>query len=124
MLGIGIDVECHADLARLVIHDFTACGLQSLICAVQTSGALLNLDVQGNPLGVREGQCLRDGLRTNTPVTTLSLADTKIGNEWMEILASCLLENRTLTFLSLADNRINDEGMERLSGALRFNSAL
>jgi Ran GTPase-activating protein (RanGAP) involved in mRNA processing and transport len=84
---------------------------------VRRNKGITKLDLTGNEFGGTPGavQCIADGLGSNTTLLEIVLADTRLDDDGLSILAQSLWpQNQTLRKLSLEGNQITATGARAL----------
>lgn len=96
-------------------------GTQALVSALSENSTMLSLSLRGCKI---DAGWLIAGLRDNSSIQELDLADCSVGDEEARNLASVLRHDSSLRELNLAGNRIDQDGIQALFEALKVNTTL
>jgi Ran GTPase-activating protein (RanGAP) involved in mRNA processing and transport len=99
-------------------------GFQLFLNAVNSSTALVRLDLSSSKLSHAQIKMLAQALAENTSLEILDLARNNIANEGLKLIAQALSKNKTLRELNLEYNQISDKDIPSLCEALIQNKTL
>ncbi|KAF9950052.1 hypothetical protein BGZ72_008224, partial [Mortierella alpina] len=98
--------------------------LGALSATLRTNSPLTDLSLSNNTIKASGVRELSESLKTNSTLIALDLSSNLIGDDGAQVLSNSIKINSTLTTLNLENNAIGSEGSLALSKALKVNSTL
>ncbi|XP_076125548.1 NACHT, LRR and PYD domains-containing protein 12-like isoform X2 [Alosa pseudoharengus] len=119
-LTVGLKhTNCKLETLRLADCKITHNSCEIVVSVLQSTNALIKLDLGENDLGDSGVKLLSKGLSSpDCKLQTLRLADCKLTEKSYEMVASVLQSPNSLQQLDLSDNYLGDSGVQLLSKGL------
>ncbi|XP_076137441.1 NACHT, LRR and PYD domains-containing protein 12-like [Alosa pseudoharengus] len=120
LLSVGLKhTNCKLETLRLADCKITHNSCEIVVSVLQSTNALIKLDLGENYLGDSGVKLLSKGLSSpDCKLQTLRLADCKLTEKSYEMVASVLQSPNSLQQLDLSDNYLGDSGVQLLSKGL------
>ncbi|XP_076137510.1 NACHT, LRR and PYD domains-containing protein 3-like, partial [Alosa pseudoharengus] len=120
LLSVGLKhTNCKLETLRLADCKITHNSCEIVVSVLQSTNALIKLDLGENDLGDSGVKLLSKGLSSpDCKLQTLRLADCKLTEKSYEMVASVLQSPNSLQQLDLSDNYLGDSGVQLLSKGL------
>ncbi|XP_076134953.1 NACHT, LRR and PYD domains-containing protein 12-like [Alosa pseudoharengus] len=120
LLSVGLEhTNCRLETLRLADCKITHNSCEIVVPVLQSTNALIKLDLGENDLGDSGVKLLSKGLSSPyCKLQTLRLADCKLTDKSYEMVASVLQSSNSLLQLNLSDNDLGDFGVQLLSKGL------
>ncbi|XP_041960832.1 protein NLRC5-like isoform X8 [Alosa sapidissima] len=120
LLSVGLKhTNCKMETLSLADCKITHNSCEIVVSVLQSTNALIKLDLGENDLGDSGVKLLSKGLSSpDCKLQTLRLADCKLTDKSYEMVASVLQSPNSLQELDLSDNDLGDSGAQLLSKGL------
>ncbi|XP_076125545.1 NACHT, LRR and PYD domains-containing protein 12-like [Alosa pseudoharengus] len=120
LLSVGLEhTNCKLETLRLADCKITHNSCEIVVSVLQSTNALIKLDLGENDLGDSGVKLLSKGLSSpDCKLQTLRLADCKLTEKSYDMVASVLQSPNSLQQLDLSDNYLGDSGVQLLSKGL------